>query len=153
MEPKEYEIVELERMSVLGVLGNVSGGDDVGNLWEPGFTNHQKEIQKLAVIKGKYYGVSFDEGGHYYLAGMVIKATSEIPTGLVLREIPAGKYARFEGPFDNWWMKEGPDWVYDKWLPESQYEHNPITSMKDFVIHGVKNWVEFYVPVREKSKT
>ena len=150
MVPKEHEIVELEAMSVLGVLGVVESGDDIGDLWEPGFTNHQKEIQKVAVIKGKYYGVSFDEGQRYYLAGMVVEPPSEIPEGLVLREIPAGRYVRFEGSFDEWWMKEGPDWVYDTWLPESRYERNYTTSMKHFVIHGVKDWVEFYVPIKEK---
>ncbi len=72
MVPKEHEIVELETMAVLGVLGAVDSGDDIGDLWEPGFTNHQKEIQKIAVIRGKYYGVSFDEGQHHYLAGMVV---------------------------------------------------------------------------------
>ena len=152
MVPKGHEIVELEAMAVLGVLGPVNSGDDIGDLWEPGFINHQKEIQKIAVIKGKYYGVSFDEGQHLYLAGMVVEPPSEVPEGLVLREIPAGKYAKFEGAFHEWWMKEGPGWVHDTWLPESQYELNQTTSMRDFVIHGVKNWVEFYIPVREKSK-
>jgi hypothetical protein len=51
MTPKEHEIVELEAMSVLGVIGTVNSGDDVGELWEPKFSNRMKEIQKLAVIK------------------------------------------------------------------------------------------------------
>jgi len=149
MAPKEHEIVELEAMSVLGVFGSINCVDD---LWEPGFISRQKEIQKIAVIKGKYYGISFDDGQRYYLAGMVVKPPSEISEGLVLRKIPAGKYAKLEGPFHEWWIKEGPGWVYDTWLPESQYELNQTTSMRDFVIHGVKNWVEFYVPVREKAQ-
>lgn len=151
MVPREYEIVELEAMAVLGVFGPVEDGDSVGDLWEPKFTSHMKEIQKLAVTKGKYYGISFDEVQHHYLAGMVVDMPSEAPEELTLREIPAGKYVKFEGPFDQWWMKEGPDWVYEAWLPKSSYEHNPTTSMRDFVIHGVKNWVEFYVPIQEKA--
>ena len=150
MAPKEHEIVELEAMAVLGVLGLVNCGDDIGNLWEPEFTSRIREIQGMAVIANRYYGVSFDEGGHYYLAGMVVEPPSEIPDGLVLREIPAGKYVRFEGSFHEWWMKEGPDWVYDTWLPGSRYERDDATSVRGFVVHGVKDWVTFYAPVRER---
>jgi predicted transcriptional regulator YdeE len=147
MEPK---IVELEAMPVLGVMGPVDSGDAVGDLWEPEFTRRMKEIQRMAVIPDRYYGVSFDEDGHTYLAGMVVEPPPEIPGGLVLREIPAGTYARFEGPFHEWWMQEGPGWVHETWLPESPFELNRTTSMRDFVVHGVENWVTFYVPVREK---
>lgn len=88
MVPKEHEIVELEAMAVLGVMGPVNCGGDVGDLWEPGFTRRQAEIRKVAVIPNRYYGVSFDEGQHHYLAGMVVEPPPQIPDGLVLREIP-----------------------------------------------------------------
>jgi len=153
MGPEKHEIVELEAMSVLGVLGPVSCGDDIGDLWEPAFTKRMKEIRAMAVIPNRYYGVSFDEGGHHYLAGMVVDPPSEIPDGLTLWEIPAGTYARFEGPFHEWWTEDGPGWVYDTWMPGSEYEPNRTTSMTDFVVHGVKDRVTFYVPVREKSRS
>ena len=149
MTPQDGEIVELETMAVLGVVGPVTCGDDIGDLWEPAFVRRMKEIQRMAVILDRYYGVSFDEG-RSYLAGMVVEPPSEIPDGLVLREIPAGAYVRFEGSFHEWWMEEGPGWVYDVWLPASAYEPNRTTSIKDFVIHGVKDWVVFCVPVRPR---
>lgn len=153
MVPEEHEIVELEAMAVLGVLGTVTCGEDICDLWEPAFVRRMKEIQRMAVVPGRYYGVSFDEEGHQYLAGMVVDPPSEVPDGLVLREIPAGTYVRFEGPFHDWWTKEGPGWVYETWLPASRYERNCTTSMRDFVIHGVKDRVTFCVPVKEKPQT
>ena len=90
MVPQEHEIVDLEAMSVLGVMGPVNSGEDVGNLWEPEFTRRMKEIQGMAAVPNRYYGVSFDEGQPCYLAGMVVEPPLEPPEGLVLREIPAG---------------------------------------------------------------
>lgn len=150
MGPEKHEIVELEAMAVLGVCGVVTCGEDVGNLWEPTFVRRMKEIQALAVVPNRYYGVSFDEGGHLYLAGMVVSVPEKIPDGLVLREIPAGTCVRFEGSFDDWWCKEGPGWVYDTWFPGSGYDHHQPTAMRDFVIHGVPGRVTFYAPIEPR---
>ena len=138
-------------MAVLGVFGPVNSGDDVGNLWEPTFVGRMTEIQAIATMPNRYYGVSFGERQHHYLAGMVVEPPAQIPDGLVLREIPAGTYVQFEGSFDEWWVKDGPDWVYDKWMPASRYELNRTSAMMHFVIHGVKDRVTFCVPVRERE--
>lgn len=147
MEPEKHEIVELDATAVLGVTGLITCGGDVGDLWEPTLTRRMKEITKLATVRNRYYGVSYFEGGdHRYLAGMVVDPPSTIPAGLVLREIPAGTYVRFEGAVE-WFMNDGPDWVHSTWLPASPYERDRDASIHDFLIHGVRDWVTFCVPV------
>jgi predicted transcriptional regulator YdeE len=150
MGPGKHEIAELEAMAVRGVCGVVACGEDVGNLWEPTFVRRMKEIQAMAVVASRYYGVSFDKGGHLYLAGMVVSVPGKIPDGLVLREIPAGTYVRFEGSFDEWWCKDGPGWFHGTRSPGSGYDHHQPTTMRDFVIHGVAGRVTFYAPIQER---
>ena len=60
MEPDKHEIVQLENMAVLGVFGMVTCGGDVSELWEPAFTRRMKEITKLATIRNRCFGVTYD---------------------------------------------------------------------------------------------
>jgi predicted transcriptional regulator YdeE len=58
---------------------------------------HEK-IVPYSIDKGSY-GVYFGEHDREldYLAGMAVGKVESVPEGLVLREVPAGTYAKFKG--------------------------------------------------------
>lgn len=86
---------------LLGVQHRVdmsTGSDTYRSIWDQDFMAHHDELMPLSTT-GWYYGASYeaDSGDACwdYLAAMPVPPDIEPPAGLVLREVPAGRYARF----------------------------------------------------------
>ena len=151
----EPRIVQMKAMQVLGVLRRVDlGKPDPGvrAVWDRDFAAVQKQIRPHST-DGRHYGVSLAttaEGAMDYLAGMAVKGVAAAPEGLVLRTVPAGRYAVFEFTFEQQ-VKGGPEYAYRVWLPKSRYERSPAAGIGDYTRFG-KGPVQFCIPVREKDR-
>ena len=86
------------------------------------FEKRHDEIKPYST-DGAYYGISFgtDEAGEVdYLAAMAVEPSVDVPEGLVLREVPAARYAVFECPVGA--IGRTYRLIFSGWLPGSSFE-------------------------------
>jgi predicted transcriptional regulator YdeE len=105
------------------------------------------------------YSRDFDETTRSweYIMGDVVTDLDSVPKGLNGYEIPAGKYAIFKikAKFKLLWGLEitrMKKYVFEKWLPNSQYDSEGI----DFEYHdqrstGKNPSIDLYVAIKEKN--
>jgi predicted transcriptional regulator YdeE len=150
----EIEIVHREAFDVLGVQERVIPAEaDWGAIWGH-FMAYHDMIRAAAVDKG-YYGVFFatgQEGVADFVACMAVQGVSEAPEGLVLRHVPAQRYAAFHcvmrDPGVTW------NYAYSEWLPASEYEVAQPHADFEYYPPGSESDdspVVVYIPIREKS--
>jgi len=140
----------------MGVAGRFTlENEDYSTIWTKHFMAYHDQISPLSTDRA-YYGVSFgtdEEDAMDYLAGMAVGRVTSVPQGLVVREVPAGRYAVFE-----WTVKtisEMYDHVFGNWLPASQYGYgDPLPSFEYYPpdTETVDSPVFLYVPVRRKGE-
>jgi len=139
-----------------------SMSEEIPKLWED-LGKRQGEIEGLDEAADAGYGISimgpdFAETDEFdYIAGMpVMDKPAGLPEGMQSFRIPAGEYAVVVCP-NLASIAEGYDAIYERWLPQSDYqldfssgnfcfelygeEYNPATGSEKFYI---------YVPVRKK---
>lgn len=149
MEPR---IVTKQAFTVMGVQErcnpDTAGFEDI---WMKRFMSFHDKVSPLSTDKA-YYGVWFatDEKGMMdYVAGMAVGEVESVPEGLVVRDVPAGGYAVFEGTLKT--IGETYDYAFGEWLPTSGYhldkklpafEHYPPDTK------GQDDPVSIYVPVQ-----
>jgi len=157
MEPK---IVTREAFKVMGVEDSFSflEENDPGfqKIWMERYMSYDDQVKPLSTDKA-YYEVFFksdepETPPTRYLAGMAVKDVSNVPEGLIVREIPAARYAVFDTTLAA--IGETTDYVDRQWLPASQYELDrpkphfglfpPDTASGD-------SPVTLWIPIREKS--
>jgi AraC family transcriptional regulator len=143
MQPK---LVTQPAFNVLGILERCDFSDPgfFGALWSQHYTPFDEQIKPHSPDQG-YFAVYYHVGPGRtvdVLAGMAVEGIEEAPTGLVLRRIPASRYALFEttlGQVSALWSQ-----IYDDWLPSSPYTHAagpdyeyfpPETSNEDSPMH------------------
>jgi len=84
---------------------------------------------------------------------MAVGEVASIPNGLVVREVPAARYAVFECTLKT--IGETWDRIFQDWLPASQYENDaPLPSFECFPPDDARAGdfpVSIYVPVREET--
>jgi predicted transcriptional regulator YdeE len=121
MEPK---IVNRETFNIMGVLAQ---GDprnmNFAEIWNK-FISYRDQVSSFSVGKA-YYGVFFGPQGIRdvdFVAGMSVENVSDIPEGLVVREVPDMCCAVFQCTMKT--IGQTYDYVYQKWIPQSQYEHD-----------------------------
>ncbi len=114
----EAEIVERSAFSVIGIQVRIAPCTaDYPRIWEQQYMPHDAVVTALAAEEGHcavYF--STDEPGKVdMVAGVIAGAVDSVPEGLVLREVPAAQYARFECGMD----AIGATWqgIYSSWLP------------------------------------
>lgn len=129
MEPR------IENRDAFFVMGVTANGDpssmNYDEIWEQ-FIPYDEQVKKLS-IDGGYYNVYFataDEGIVDLIAGMMVEDTSNAPEGLVAREVPAMRCAIFECTMKG--IGETYSYIYDEWLPKSQYEHDETPDFEYF---------------------
>ncbi|HDP94430.1 MAG TPA: AraC family transcriptional regulator [Candidatus Aminicenantes bacterium] len=107
---------------VMGIVRRIFGGNSVSasveQVWRQ-FESHHDQVLPLSTDRS-YYGVRFSVNGGEgfdYHAGMAVRKAHTTPAGLMVREIPAARYAVFRC------MPHQVDSVYhailENWLPES----------------------------------
>ncbi len=153
MEP---QIIDQDEFTVLGVMiYAVPPSEPFGPLWQR-FMSHINHIQSLST-DSSFYGVYFDggeEGKIDYLAGMRVENVAHVPEGLVMRQVPAARYAAFEcSAPQNIGSTYG--YIFGTWLPASSFE--PAVSHR----HGFDRFfpdtterdsaIRIYMPIKEKE--
>jgi predicted transcriptional regulator YdeE len=121
MEPK---IVDRGAFTVMGVLAHGAPDKmDFNDVWANRFMPHNDQVVPFSTDKA-YYGLWFasdeKDGAPDYVAGMAVENVSSVPEGLVLRQVPAARYAMFECTMKT--IGETYGYAYQRWLPASPYE-------------------------------
>ena len=154
MEPK---LVDRDGFFVMGLLERVPPPDEehafFRDIWKR-YMAHHKTIEALSDAKG-WYGVCFDvepEGALDYLAGMAVPADAACPDGLVVRGVPAGRYAVFACTVAT--IHDTYEHIFHSWLdaspcvhdaPKPCFEHYGPGTDSD----GSEVWI--HIPIREKE--
>lgn len=121
MEPR---ILSRDSFTVVGTLTRVTpeseSSEKYGLIWKD-FESYHNQIKPHSTDKA-YYGVNFatgEEGVFDYIAGMAVPDSVIVPEGLVIREVPAARYAVFECPVHG--IVQTYPYVFTEWLPRSPY--------------------------------
>lgn len=118
----QYKVVEKGPMQVMGISIRTSNDperavQDIPPHWGRFYSEQiQMRIpyQKTGEVIGLYCDYDSDHTGSYSLvAGCEVTVAADIPKGLVLKHLPAAKYAVFEisGPFPDELMKTW-EWIW-----------------------------------------
>jgi AraC family transcriptional regulator len=151
MEP---EFIDRAAFTVMGVLIHSMPNEvDFGAFWENEYMPHDKAIRALST-DGAYYGAWLPHHGDGipdYVAGMAVPDDASVPEGVIVRQVPASRYAVFECAISD--IGRTYQYVYDTWLLSSPYEFTP--GGADFEYYppegaiGVSTAV--YIPICEKQ--
>jgi AraC family transcriptional regulator len=163
MEP---EIVELGEMTVVGIQSLISSKHNlIPKLWEK-FMSRDKEVKHMS-NKNAAFGVSFDmqeipsegedakkEYQFFYLVGLAVDGTNNIPEGMTYKKVLAHKYAKFthKGLLSK--LTETYNDIFSKWLPASEYTYDPVTGCdlewydNRFKMDSEESEFDIYVPIK-----
>lgn len=124
-----FTIIGFERYTENGI-------PDIRNAWQE-FGQRSAEIPNAIApvafgIEDYSRDFQMNEGGfpkYYYIAGLEVKSTANIPNGLKSKDIPAANYAVFsyEGPLDG--LHNFFEYIYGDWMPKSGYSMDPNLSL------------------------
>ena len=114
-------LVEKEAFQVAGLMTLVDEDRAVSEkLWGV----LAQELGKMGIEPEKFTGIAWypeggQEGGYFYMAGVEVTSIDNSNSALVVKSIPASKYACFihKGPSQN--LPFTLDYVYHTWLPKS----------------------------------
>lgn len=90
-----------------------------------------------------------------YLAGAKVSSETEVPEGMVVRQLPASKYARFtlNGPINR--IGKHCEVMYRQWLPASVWEHAGVADLERyderFCAESEDSVIEYWISIRPKS--
>ena len=153
MKPK---ITGRDAFVVLGTMTRITLADEnsenYGLIWK-NFESFNDQIKPLST-DGAYYGVSFttgEEGGFDYVAGMAVAGVSTAPEGLVMRKVPAARYAVFECHVQT--IGDTYRAIFGEWLPSSPYMlSSSAPSFEQYPPEGEKgSLVRIHIPIEEKK--
>ena len=155
-------IIERDALKVVGMKIHTSIKENrIPQLWND-FIVRMNELNEVSVpdcslgicLNGTV--TEFNENSTFdYLACRVVKDDSVIPTGMEYREIPAQLVAVFThmGSLDS--LSETYDYIYDKWLPESEYrliDADEIEWYDSRFKFGEKDsQMDIHVPIKKKD--
>jgi predicted transcriptional regulator YdeE len=157
------DFVQLEHFAVIGIEARTSNAREmtpegaIGKMWQrfrgedlAARIPHRADANTVAV----YSDYASDENGEYtYLLGVKVSAISQIPPGMVSRNVPTGLYARFRS-------ERGPVQrvVYETWKriwAEPRTAHYSRSYRADFELYGADaadpgdSNIEIYIGVRD----
>jgi len=153
MEPK---FVELTGLTVVGIpYVGLPGTQGIPQTWDI-FNQRCTEIKHVSA-GSPAYGVCYmlpDAGPNEleYTCSFAVDQVSDIPAEMVVRQIPAGRYAVFAhlGPLDN--LKATYDYIYQVWLPQSGLQLTGGLDFElyneEFVFGAADSKFYIYIPVK-----
>ena len=143
------EILRRPAMKVLGVLVKSTAEEqDFSAFWDR-FMVRAEEIEPFRIEPG-YYGVDYlpDETGVFeYIPGIAVGDVDAISEGLIVRDVPAGRYAAFACQVST--MQRTYDAI-EEWLASSTYVRDESRPSLESYASGGAEGVVIYVPVRPK---
>lgn len=124
----------------------------------------QKFIPRIPEVKNRpdattIYGYSysskemFEKSQMIYMAAAPIKNKSEVPSGMVVRDVPAGVYAviTYTGPVSQ--AMTAMDYIYGTWFPKSGYQMDdrPILEFygERFKVEAADSEIDILIPVKK----
>jgi len=157
MEPR---IVFHGAFTVMGVQERVNNDDPefYHTLWMERYMPYDERVKPLSTDKA-YYSVYFArDQQEFCLDGMAVAdaaaSVAGIPVleGLMLREVPAGRYAAFECTVKT----IGQTWqgIFREWLPSSPYVPTPESSAFECYPPSTETGdspVVIYLPISDKA--
>jgi len=124
MSDPKMRITERDAFTALGVQERFTPeNEDHEGVWKR-FMAHHDLLHGLSTDKA-YYGVNFDVPGRDdidYLAGMAVPADTTCPEGLVLRDVPAARYAVFACAVAT--IHATYEHIFHTWIHTSPYTHD-----------------------------
>ena len=122
MEPT---FVNLPAFTVVGMrYFGKNENQEIHAMWEDANKNFHK-IKNVS--REAAYGVCQNvpgaaEGEFEYIAGLQVSKVEDVPAGMVMRQVPAHKYAVFThvGALDK--LRDTYNYIYQVWLPKSGYK-------------------------------
>ncbi len=141
----------------MGTLARISTEDEsvetYGKIWRD-FESHHDELRPLSTDQA-YYGVSFstgEEGVIDYVAGMAVRGVDLVPKPLVVREVPAARFAVFECPLQA--IGDTYRYAFAEWLPGSPYAVDGSAAAYERYPPevDVNAPVLIHIPIREKQQ-
>jgi AraC family transcriptional regulator len=158
-ESMKAVIIYLEEIEVMGLkCVTTQANNSIPQLWDRYMKRYNSIPNK---IEGACYGLclsgddseNFTENSEFeYLACTGVSSTKEIPEGMSIAKIPAGKYAKFEhkGPLDT--LGETYKNIYSQWIPEQNLE---LRENIDFELYDERfnfgeedSIMEIYIPIK-----
>ena len=151
MEPK---FVDLDAFTVMGVsVHSMPDQVDFGAFWENEYMPHDEAIRALST-DGAYYGVwlpHHEDRIPDYVAGMAVPDDARGPEGVIVRQVPASRYAVFESTMQT--IGATYDYIYHTWLPSSPHER--MSSGADLEYYPPQGATDvspaIYIPIRDKQ--
>ena len=156
-------ITERESLKVVGMKIHTSIEENrIPQLWKD-FIDRMNELDKVTVpdcslgICLNETNMAFEENSmFYYLACRVVKDNSVIPAGMEYREIPAQLVAVFTHLGSLETLSETYDYIYDKWLPESEYKLIAADEIEwydsRFKFGEKDSQMDIHIPISKKDK-
>ena len=156
-------ITEREALKVVGMKIQTSiEENNIPQLWND-FIDRMNELDKIAVpdcslgICLNETGTEFHEDYKFdYLVCKVVKDDSIIPAGMEYREIPAQLVAVFTHLGSLETLSETYDYIYDKWLPNSEYKLIAADEIEwydsRFKFGEKDSQMDIHIPISKKDK-
>lgn len=154
MEPK---IIMKNSFKVAGAMGMVDAASDkIAKLWQQ--LGAKRNDIKNKVNNSATYGISVyipnitSETEFLYGACVEVSNLSEVPEGMVGKEIPAGKFAVFTHKGTRFKLKDTYDYIYGTWFPNSGYEPAEVDTLEfydeRFRSDAEDSEMEIYIPIK-----
>lgn len=127
-------------------------GENYSKIWSD-FERYNERLRQISSDK-KYYGATFNTqqpGQVDYVTAMAVPdSTAAIDQGLVVRTVPAARYAVFECPVEK--IGQTYQYIMSRWLPASPYKvSSTAASFEEYPPEGQDGPVYIYIPVAKKG--
>jgi predicted transcriptional regulator YdeE len=128
---------------------------DYKSLWADRYMKFDAYLRPYSIDEA-YYGVSFCSGADGvvdYVAGMAVEGLTSAPESLVLRELPAARFAIFPCTIQT--IGQAYQEIYEQWLPQSPYDLDTTSADYEYYPPGTDSenaLVLIYVPVRVRQQ-
>lgn len=160
VEKPDLKVVGLEAAFIHALSPEATNFEVIGPLWQR-FLAVAKDIPHRA--GGDMFGVMYarpqNERSHpdelQYIAAVPVSKTTDVPSGMVSRVIPAGRFAVFthRGPIHQ--IGECVREIYREWLPNSAWRHSGIADVElydeRFGCGGEDSEMEYWISVAPKA--
>lgn len=154
-----FEVIS--EIKVIGIKKNITPDNNLlPDLWKNFIDSSSKIINELRPLK--YYGIcendrpnnQFGENIAYSeIVGLEVTSFDHVPTGMITKVIPAGKYAIFthRGSIDS--LKETYEYIWGTWIPLQKVE---IDMRDDFEVYDERfkgpdnpqTQIEIFIPIK-----
>jgi len=148
------EIISRDSFSALGVLTRLEPEEQNEQSFKSIWSTFEERLEEIRThaVGGTFYGISFptDRPGTVdYVAGMAVSPPGDVPGGLVLRAVPASRYAVFECGLRA--IGATYRFAFSEWLPGSSAELDASAPVfEEYPPEGQESLpVRIHVPIRE----